>query len=617
MKKPLNMKGAGVLLLCAVVLAACNETTDLASTSTEATPATTTTGTAAAAVAVSGKAVTTDIIQKVEYTADDAYTDWASTNPTKISLTGTGATIEGQGAAVKDGKIAITKAGTYVLSGKLTDGQITVNVKDKGVVRLVLNGVEITNSTSSAIFIEEAGKAIISLQEGTENIVSDGTKYVYPDATTDEPNSAIFSKDDLTINGFGKLVVKGNYNNGITSKDKLKITGGTLDVKAVDDGVMGRDLVAIQAGTLTIDAGGHGIKTSNDKEGEEGYISLAGGTFTIKSGEDALHSSGGLDVSGGDLHINAGDDGIHAEVSLAIAGGTIDITQSNEGIEAPAVLISGGKTNVVSTDDGVNISSGDAESAEGGAAPKAGAGGAGAGAGQAGAAPAGGPGGAPGGAPGASGANSSNMLTITGGFLSVDSKGDGLDSNGSITMSGGTVVVNGPIENNNGSLDYDGTFVMTGGFLVAAGSSGMVQATSDKSTQAGVLMTYTKTQQAGALVHLEDSAGNTIITFAPAKNYQSVFVSSPNLKQDASYTLSSGGSSTGTATKGLFEGGTYQGGTKVVDFKTATLITWLSETGVTEARSGMMGGPGGGRQGGGGGGMPPQGGGQRPQRTAQ
>ncbi|CAN7758092.1 carbohydrate-binding domain-containing protein [Paenibacillus sp. LjRoot153] len=599
MKKPLNMKGAGVLLLCAVVLAACNETTDIASITTEATPAVTTAGTTAS----TAKATTTDIIQKVEYAAEDAYTDWASANPTKISLTGTSATIEGEGAAAKDGKIAITKAGTYVVSGKLTDGQIAVNVKDKGVVRLVLNGAEISNSTSSAIFVEEAGKAIISLQEGTENIVSDGTKYVYQDATTDEPNSAIFSKDDLTINGSGKLVVKGNYNNGITSKDKLKITGGMLDVKAVDDGVMGRDLVAVQAGTLTIDAGGHGIKTSNDKEGSEGYISLAGGSFTIKSGEDAVHSSGGLDVSGGDLHINAGDDGIHAEVSLAIAGGTIDITQSNEGIEAPAVVISGGKTNVVSADDGVNISN-SAESAEGGAAAPGAATG-GAGAGKAGAA-AGAP---PGGAPGASGANSSNMLTITGGFLSVDSKGDGLDSNGSVTMSGGTVVVNGPIENNNGSLDYDGTFVMTGGFLVAAGSSGMVQATSDKSTQAGVLMTYTKTQQAGALVHLEDSAGNEIITFAPSKSYQSVFVSSPNLKQDASYTLSSGGSSTGTATKGLYEGGTYQGGTKVVDFKTSTLITWLSETGVTAARSGMMGGPGGGGQGGGGG--------QRPQRTAQ
>lgn len=591
MKKPLKMQGAGVVLLCAVVLSACNGNEDTAITaSAEATTAATTT--AKTVSTTSTKAATTDVIQKVAYAADDAYADWASANPTKIALSGTSATFEGKGAEVKDGKITISAAGTYVVSGKLDDGQIIVNVKDKGVVRLVLNAAEIHNSTTSAIYVEEAGKTILSLQEGTSNLVSDGTKYMYPDASTDEPNAAIFSKDDLTINGTGKLVVQGNFNNGITSKDKLKITGGNLDIHAVDNGLMGKDLVAVQAGTFTIAATeGHGIKTSNDKEGEEGYISLAGGSFNITSGKDALHSSGGLDVSGGDLKINAGDDGIHADKSLAIAGGTIDIAQSNEGIEAPAIVISGGSTSVVSTDDGVNVSSGTGKSAESGGAP-------------------GGFGGGAGGRPGESGANSSNMLTITGGFLSVESKGDGLDSNGSITMSGGTVVVNGPTENNNGALDYDGTFVMTGGFLVAAGSSGMVQATSDTSTQAGVLMTYTKAQQAGALVHLTDSAGNMVITFAPSKNYQSVFISSPNVKKDASYTLSSGGTATGTSVKGLYaEGSTYQGGTKVVDFKTSTLITWLSETGVTEARSGMMGGPGGG------GGMRPQGGGQRPQRA--
>jgi hypothetical protein len=598
MKKPLKMKGAGVVLLCAVVLSACNGNSETAATaSPEATKAATAaTSNTKTVSTTSTKAATTDVIKKVDYAADDAYSDWASANPTKIALSGTSATFEGKGAEVKNGKITITAAGIYVVSGKLDEGQIVVNVKDKGIVRIVLNGAEIHNSTTSAIYVEEAGKTILSLQEGTSNLVSDGKTYVYPDASTDEPNAAIFSKDDLTINGTGKLVVQGNFNNGITSKDKLKITGGNLDIHAVDNGLMGKDLVAVQAGTFTIaTAEGHGIKTSNDKEGEEGYISLAGGSFNITSGKDALHSSGGLDVSGGDLKINAGDDGIHAEVSLAIAGGTIDIAQSNEGIEAPAIVISGGHTSLVSADDGVNVSSGSTESAEGGRA-------------------AGGQGAPAGGRPGESGANSSNMLTITGGYLSVDSKGDGLDSNGSITMSGGTVVVNGPTENNNGALDYDGTFVMTGGFLVAAGSSGMVQATSDTSTQAGVLMTYTKTQQAGTLLHLADSAGKNVITFAPTKNYQSVFISSPNVKKDTSYTLSSGGTATGTSVKGLYEdGSTYQGGTKVVDFKTSTLITWLSETGVTAARSGM-GGPGGGF-GGGGGGMRPEGGGQRPQKA--
>ncbi len=146
-------------------------------------------------------------------------------------------------------------------------------------------------------------------------------------------------------------------------------------------------------------------------------------------------------------------------------------------------------------------------------------------------------------------------------------------------MTGGTVIVNGPTENGNGPLDYDGTFVMTGGFLVAAGSSGMAQATSEQSTQPGILMTYSKAQQAGAMVHLEDSEGNTIITFAPPKSYQSLFVSSPNMKKDAAYTLSSGGTSTGSQVNGLYDGGEYQGGTKVVDFTTSTCHNLVERVG--------------------------------------
>lgn len=582
MKKHFVAKQASIVLLCAVMASACSSqaaTETSEQTSAEATAqATTAVQTAAAAGA------STQVIQKIEYAADDKYTDWSTSNATKIELNGASASITGSGAAVKDSKISITSAGTYVVSGKLDNGQIAINVKDKGVVRLVLNGAELANSSTSPILVEEAGKTIISLQEGTSNLVSDGKSYVNVDAATGEPNSAIFSKDDLTINGTGKLVVQGNYNNGITSKDKLKVTGGTIEIKAVDDALMGRDLVAVQDAKITIDAGGHGIKISNDTAGEEGYMAIEGGTFSLTSGEDALHSSGGILVSGGSLTINAGDDGINADVSIAIAGGTIDIAKSNEGIEAPNIVISEGKTSVVSSDDGINVSSGSGETTEG-AAPQKGV--------------------QPGGGM-QSGANSSNKLTVTGGFLSVDAKGDGLDSNGSIEMSGGTVVVNGPAENGNGPLDYDGTFVMTGGFLVAAGSSGMAQATSDQSTQPGVLMTYSKQQQAGTMVHLQDSEGKDILTFAPAKSYQSLFVSSPNLKKDAAYTLYTGGTSTGSAAKGLYDGGTYQGGTKVVDFTQASVITWLSETGVTEARQGMggPGGPGGGRRGMG---TPPQG----------
>lgn len=571
MKNQWIAKKIGIFLLCAAFMAACGNNTTATTASN--------TGAASTAVVQSSESVSSeklaniDIAQEIEYDADDQYTEWASADSTTITLSGASASVDGSGAEVKDSKVTITAAGTYVVSGKLEDGQIVVNVPDDGVVRLVLNGVEIHNSTTSAIYVEEAGKTIISLEEGTENLVSDGDTYVYPDATTDEPNAAIFSKDDLTINGTGKLVVEGNYNNGITSKDKLKITGGTLDITAADDGLMGRDVLAVQDGNITIDAGGHAMKTTNDTVSEEGFLAIDGGTFNLKSVEDGLHSAGGIQINEGDLAIDAGDDAIHADISLLIAGGTINITNSYEGLEASNIVIAGGVTNLVATDDGVNAASSSSDETTANEGPG--------GQGQ---------------------SDSTNMITITGGYLNVDAQGDGLDANGSIAMSGGTVIVNGPTNSGNGSLDYDGTFDMTGGFLVAAGSSGMVQATSDESTQAGILMTFTDTQQAGTLVHLEDSEGNAIITFAPSKTYQSVFISSPNLAQNAAYTLYSGGTSTGTEVNGLYDGGEYQGGTKVVEFETATVITWLNESGVTEASSGMMGGRGGGGGGGFGGG---------------
>ncbi|MNF99205.1 hypothetical protein D3C84_820960 [compost metagenome] len=198
-----------------------------------------------------------------------------------------------------------------------------------------------------------------------------------------------------------------------------------------------------------------------------------------------------------------------------------------------------------------------------------------------------------------SGASATNKLTINGGYLYVDSQGDGLDANGSIEMNGGTVIVSGPTVNNNAALDYDGTLIVTGGTLVAAGSSGMAQEASDQSTQGGILMTYPQTQQAGTLVNLTDKGGKSLFTFAPAKAYQTVFISTPEIKKDGSYTLSSGGSTSGSEVNGVYAGD-YTGGTKIVSFDTSSIVTWVNESGVTEARSGM-GGPGGGMGGRGGG----------------
>lgn len=642
-------------LLCTTVLFACSNQDESGSdTSTTATEVN-----IESLSTVGDTDIKTVVSGLVSYSEDDLYTEWENTDPTYIKLNGSSATSEGSGAVVVSGSTVTIKAGgVYVLSGTLADGQIIIDAEDDSTVRLVLNGADITSSTSAPIYVKNAEKTVISMPEGTENSVTDGTQYVYDDAEAEEPNSAIFSKGNLTINGEGSLVVDANFNNGITGKDELKITGGNIEVNAKDDAIVGRDLLAIKEGTFTITAGGDGLKTTNDEDAEKGNLAIeggtfnitaendgiqaqtalytlggeytittgggspetvaanenammgrgqsdstttttttteetssskglkattelaiGGGTFTIDSLDDAVHSNGNVLIEAGEFTIATGDDGIHADSSVLTKGGNITVTKSYEGIEGQVIAIADGTIDVTASDDGVNVGGGvdgsgmDMESST----------------------------------------SSDLLLQISGGNLSVNSQGDGLDSNGSFVMTGGTAVVSGPTNSGNGALDYNGSFDISGGLLIAAGSSGMVQASSDTSEQNGILMTFPETQSAGTIVHLEDSEGNTIATFAPEKEYQSVYISSPDLAKDSSFTLYSGGTSTGTETNGLYTDGKYSDGTKVVEFTISDVVTWLDESGVTEAQSGMggMGGPGGGGMRGDGG-TPPDG--TRPDR---
>ena len=170
--------------------------------------------------------------------------------------------------------MTITAAGTYVVSGSLDDGQIVVDTEDKETVRLVLNGADITCSTSAPIYVKSADKIILILADGTENQVTDGDSYVLEDAESDEPNAAIFSKSDLTINGDGSLIVKANYNDGIASKDDLKIVSGDITVDAVNDAIKGRDCIGVKDGTIKVTAGGDGLQSTNDEDPEKGFICI-------------------------------------------------------------------------------------------------------------------------------------------------------------------------------------------------------------------------------------------------------------------------------------------------------------------------------------------------------
>jgi hypothetical protein len=601
----------------------------------------------------------------VVYDSDDEDSSWKSSEMSYITLEGNSITIDGGGGVVDGSKIAITSAGTYGIRGTLDDGQIIVKTEDKERVKLILFGVDITCSTSAPIYVYKAKKTVITLADGTKNYVTDGDSYIFADSASDEPNAAIFSKDDLTINGNGSLTVNANYNNGITSKDELKITGGSITVNAVNDGIRGRDYIAIKGGNITVNADGDGMQSNNDEDSEKGYVAIEGGTLNITAGEDgiqaetrviigggnitissgggsvnssvkigdrgnpwdnqdmentpdsssssvsakglkagvditieggtinidssddSIHSNDSLTISGGNIILASGDDGIHSDSTLEINGGDISITECYEGIDSAAVTINDGNIHLVASDDGINVVGGNAGS------PMIGQ------PGQEnfnsssddGINVVGGDDGPPMiGQPGQENFNLSgnNYLNINGGYIAIDATGDGLDVNGTINMTGGVVIVNGPTSNGNGPLDYLGAFKITGGFLVAVGSSGMAQAHGTSSTQYSVMLNLPSSQSANTMVHIETTGGEEILTFVLTKAYQSVVLCSPELKNGSTYIVYSGGSSTGTVTDGLYSGGIYTSGTQITSFTISSIVTSIGSS-----SGGFPGGAGG------------------------
>jgi hypothetical protein len=541
---------------------------------------------------------------------------WESSSVIPILLNGNSISSEGAGVTVDGDQVTINAAGTYSLSGTLVDGQIIVNTEEKEIVRLILNGVVISNSTSSAIHILNAKEAHIVLADGTHNYLSDATEYVIKDSETDEPNAAIFSMSDLSIYGDGSLTVTGNFNDGIASKAGLIIAGGEITVQAVDDGLRGKDYLVIKGGTITVDAQGDGLKSDNAEDAAKGYISIEagqihitaggdaveaetdvaiaggnitliagggsnalrdenisgkgikaaisvnidGGTFDIHSADDALHSNGSLNINGGTFIIATGDDGLHADDALTINGGEMRITQSFEGLESAVITINAGIIHIVSSDDAINVAGG-----VDGSGMNAGMG----------------TGGRqrPGGGPGQDffTATGNYYLYINGGYIVLDAGGDGLDVNGAAEMTGGIVLLNGPTENMNGALDYYTTFNISGGTLVAVGSAGMAQAPSETSSQFSLMVNLDGAQRAGTLIHIQSADGEDTLTFSPRKSYQSIVISSPDLEKSTNYEIYLGGSSTGTETDGLVQGGSYSSGTKLASLSISGVVTYVGD----------------------------------------
>lgn len=445
----------------------------------------------------------------LEFDSEDLDSSYNESECTKINLSGSGATVSGSGVTVENGNITITSAGSYIISGTLTDGSIKVNCSEKGTVRLILNGASISSSSTAPVVVEEAKKVLVTLADGTTNTITDKTRQSVDD---EDFSSAVYSKADLVFNGSGTLNVNAGYRNGIKSTDDLKVVSGTFNITSNEDGIIGKDLLGIKDGKFTIKSGSDGMKSTYDTDTSKGNIVITGGEFDITASNDGVHCNEDILISGGNLTISSGDDGVHADDNLQVDGGTIAIKKCCEGLEGVQITLNNGDISIVASDDGINAADGSSSS---------GMGMGGFGGGQ------------------ASSSDSSVLLTINGGNIFVNAGGDGLDSNGNIVMNGGNVTVLGPTSDGDTALDFDGAFTINGGVLMAFVSSGMLE--TPTSAQNGCcIVTTLGTVSANSAFSLMDSSGNVIMSYTPTKNYASAIVYSSDIKNGSTYTVTAG-----------------------------------------------------------------------------
>lgn len=521
-----------------------------------------------------------------------------STDTSNIITLGDSIKISGSGVTAANGVVAINQGGTYEITGTLKDGYINVTAKDE--VTLVLNNANITNDDGPCIYSEDAKTLTVYTKVSSENTLSDGEAYVDTDA-----KGAIFSNDSLVLDGEGMLKVNGNYKHAVASDDELVIKSGSYELSSAFDGIHANDSITILSPVLNITSLGDGIQSdlssvtvsggtlniktaggsanapqkqqqdfrggwqSSDYDNQytesetdepqsfkgikaEKAIEISDGKITLDTYDDAVHSNNSVTITGGKLSISAGDDAVHADVYLTISGGDINVSSCYEGLEGGTIEIKDGTIDITASDDGINAVENESSEEDdksdrqefGGGMSEGGYG----------------------------------TLKISGGNITVDSSGDGLDSNGTIEITGGYTVVYGPENDGNGALDYEASCSVSGGTLIAAGSSGMAQSTGESSAQPGLMLYFNSYLSSGDSVAIKDSDGNEIISFESDKNYNSIAVTSPKFFEGETVSVYLNGERSGD-----------------IEITSGVYYASVSESGITETQggSGMGGGFGG------------------------
>lgn len=507
--KRTKYRGIAVLLCALLALSGCGtQTSEEVSSSAEVTVSEETAAATVSAIDTTGLFSDRDL--EGTYDESEAIT---------IALNGDSASCDSDAVVIEESRITIGAEGVYLLSGTLNDGQIIVNAADTDKVQLVLAGADITSSTSAAIYALEADKVFVTLAEGTVNTLTNGGEYV--DIDENSIDAVIFAKTDLTLNGSGSLTINAQAGHGVVSKDDLVITGGNYTITAASHGLSGKDSIAIAGGTFTITSGKDGIHAENaddlslgtlyiadgtytiasqgDAVSAQGALQIDGGTFdlytgegsasvdmttsddlgpmgggprgemgtqtevtttvteedtvsqkgiksestyainggvfTIDSADDCLHAGGAMTLAAGEFTLSSGDDTVHCDDALTIQSGTFTIPYCYEGIEGLSITIEDGTFDITSNDDGLNAAGGADSSGFGGFGGRQ---------------------------QDTFASTSDSFITINGGTFTIVSSGDCIDSNGALTINGGTLDLTCN-SNGNTALDCDGTYSNNGG----------------------------------------------------------------------------------------------------------------------------------------------------------
>lgn len=494
---------------------------------------------------------------------EDEVTDWANeldeVHATRIALSGTEISVSGLGAAVTGSTVTIRYPGTYILSGHLSDGQVVVDCDGDGTVYLELAGASLNCSYGPAILVLQAQDTVLELAAGTENYAADASEYsvlvldAQGEAETDQPDAAIYSRDDLRLEGSGALTVVGYYHDAIHCKDDLEFADAVLNLYAVNDGAKGTESLTVESGTLTVAALCDGLQSSkgpltvesgrlNIQSGGDGLaamtelavnggdiavtaaggwehysdivmsdtsakglkadsVLLRGGTLSLNAADDGVHAESSLVMDGGSLTVWSGDDAMNAGQSLALRGGDLTIEESYEALEALRLLISGGSVRAKAENNGLTATIGLLDTEH--TADDCG-------------------------------------IHIDGGIVDVLA-GQAVKTDGAFLLEEGTVFLQG-VNADDEALDAALGGRMTGGMLVVCGSMSAEPVTLE--TKHGELLhRLTAAAEAGTVFALNNAEGETCFQYAPREAYGAVYVAYNGLIDGEDYQIAVAGQS--------------------------------------------------------------------------